>query len=594
MSGRNNRIVRNRDRNNVKFDLSSDSAKIVVTAVATVVAIVAIILICIKVKNGNSSRQAVDDIGDINYEYFMLSTEEYIGVIDKKGDEIIKPKYVQIDIPNPSKDVFVCYSENEEIVVLNKKGKEILKEYENIQIVQSTLENAETEKNVLKYEKDGLYGLVDFSGKSITDAIYSSISSLNYRPGRILVKKDNKYGILDSNGNVILDVMYDEIIADGYWSQENSYKHTGYIVSEKSETGVNFGYIDYSGKVILETKYESIERALEYDEDDLFLIAMQKGKKGVFRNKKKIINFNFQDINYSDLSNVFIVDKNGKYGFYNLDGKAILKPEYTKYSIAGNYISVEKKGKTQLFDVNGNLVNTVSYTKMIETDNPAYFIAEDEEGYYSIISKDVNINEKYTQVQYAFDNYFIFVDENGKAGVLNALTNDVEIKPIYDFIILIEGTKSLQAIDGMNDLVEIYSKDLDKTVTMKSGIVEPLENGYSIVYSENDIKHIDKEGNVVSNTEVYSDKMLYSIEKNGKWGFADSNKSVVIKCEYDIVTEFNKYGFAGIKKDGKWGVVNESGKVIVKPSYELDTYYFPQFVGKYMLIQSEITYCIEP
>lgn len=593
MSGRNNRIVRNRDRNGNGFDLSSNSAKIIIGILVAVFFVVMIILICSKVKNGKSTRRAVEDEKNINYEYFMLVSEENIGVIDKKGNEIIKAEYVQIDIPNPSKDVFICYSEDEKITVLNKAGKKILTEYEEIQIVQSTLENSETEKNVLKYKKDGLYGLLDLNGNEITEAIYNEVSSLNYRPGRILVKKDKKCGLLDSQGNVILDVKYDEIIADGYWSLENSYKNTGYIVSEKSDEGVSFGYIDYSGDVILDTKYESIERALEYDEDDIYLIAMQKGKKGVFRNKKKIINFNFQDINYSDLSNVFIVDKNGKYGFYNLSGKAILKPEYTKYSIAGNYISVEKKGKTQLFDINGNLVNTNSYTRMIETENPSYFIAEDEEGYYSIISKDINIDEKYIQIQYAFDNYFIFTDENSKTGVLNALTNDIEIKPIYDFIILIEGTKALQAIDGMNDLVDIYSKDLIKTVTMEGGIIETLESGYSIVYSETDMKHIDKEGKIVSNTDVYRDKKLYSVQKGDKWGFVDSNKNVMVKCDYDIVTEFNKYGFAGIKKDGKWGVVNDEGKIIVKPSYELDTYYFPQFIGKYMLIQAEITYCEE-
>ena len=32
-----------------------------------------------------------------------------------------------------------------------------------------------------------------------------------------------------------------------------------------------------------------------------------------------------------------------------------------------------------------------------------------------------------------------------------------------------------------------------------------------------------------------------------------------------MVTEFNKYGFAGIKKGGKWGVVNIKGEIIQEP-----------------------------
>lgn len=356
---------------------------------------------------------------------------------------------------------------------------------------------------------------------------------------------------------------------------------------------MEFGYIDYQGNSLLDVKYESLERALEYEGNDIYLIVMQKGKKGVFKNKKKIIDLNFQEITYSDLSNIFIVNKNGKYGFYKNDGKVILKAEYTKYSVAGDYISAQKDNKTQLYDVNGNLVNSSFYTKMIETENPAYFIAEDEEGFYSIISKDVNIDEKYVQVQYAFESYFIFSDESGKTGVVNATTKEVEIQPQYDFIIVIEETNALQAIDGVNNTVDIYAEDLTKTVTMEDAIVESLKNGYAMIYSGTDMKYINKEGNIVQNTEVYPNKKLYSTVKEGKWGFSDAQGKLVVRNEYDIVTEFNEYGFAGIKKNGKWGVADEEGKIIVEPTYELDTYYFPKFVGKYLLTQSEITYCEE-
>ena len=86
---------------------------------------------------------------------------------------------------------------------------------------------------------------------------------------------------------------------------------------------------------------------------------------------------------------------------------------------------------------------------------------------------------------------------------------------------------------------------------------------------------------------------MYSVNQDEKWGFKDKSGKIVIDCEYDIVTEFNEYGFAGIKKGEKWGVVSEDGKIVAEPSYELDTYYFPQFVGKYILRQAEGMYCEE-
>lgn len=594
MSGRNNRIVRNRERNSSGLEENSKIIKrIGIIGIIILFVIAGACVLKNKSTNSKNTIQTASGKVDDLYEYFILSSNGNIGVIDKKGNELIKPQYPKVDIPNPVKDVFICYSDDENSQILNKNGEEILKEYEKVEIIQSTNENKEIEKSVLKYKQNDTYGLLDLDGNVITEAIYTDISSLNERPGRILIQKDGKYGILDSNGNVIIDVKYDGILADGYCSRENLYEKTGYIVSQKTKDGVNFGYIDFEGNLLLDVQYESLERALEYEENDCYLIAMQKGKKGVFKNKKKLIDLNFQEITYSDRSNVFIVNKNGKYGCYNQEGKTILKPEYDQYSMAGNYISVEKKGETQLFDINGNLVNTSAYTKMIETENPAYFIAEDEKGFYSIISKDTNIEDKFVQIQYAFDHYFIVTDETGKAGVINALTKEMEIKPNYDFIIQIEETKVLQAIDGTKNLVDIYSKDLNKVITMEDGIVETLKNGYSICYSETDMKYFDQDGKMVENTEVYPDKKLYAVCQKDKWGFANSSNEIVIKCEYDLVTEFNQYGFAGIKKEDKWGVVDEEGKVIVKPSYELDTYYFPQFIGKYRLMQSEITYCEE-
>ena len=83
------------------------------------------------------------------------------------------------------------------------------------------------------------------------------------------------------------------------------------------------------------------------------------------------------------------------------------------------------------------------------------------------------------------------------------------------------------------------------------------------------------------------------IKKDGLWGFVDKTGNIVVPCKYDLVTELNEFGFAGVKQDGKWGVINEKGDEVVVPAYEIDSYYFPQFIGKYELYQSEVIVCIE-
>lgn len=585
MSNRNSRVIRNRDNNSFKIKNTK-------FLILIIIIIILLIFCFIFIKNRKLKLNSVDDIQNINYEYFVLSKNDKVGVIDKKGNDVIDAIYSMIYIPNPEKDVFLCYDEIDECTILNKKGKKIFENYENIEVITSSNNNGDTEKYLLKYKKDNLYGLIDLDGNLVSDAIYDKILSMKDRPGRILVKKDDKYGVLDMYGNLFIDLKYDKILSDEYSSSKDSYSKTGYIIAKKNNNGIEYGYINYKGNIVLDTKYESIKRVLEYNDNNVYLIVMQKGKKGVFKNNKKIIDFSFQDINYSDLSNIFIVNKNGKYGFYNLNGRVILKPKYSQYSVAGNYISVIQNDKTKLYDINGNLVDTTSYKRMIETENPSYFIAQDDDGYYSIISKDIKIDRKYIQIYYAFDNYFVFTNADGKTGVINALIDEIEIEPKYDFIILIDGTKSLEAVDGINNLIDIYSKDLVKTVTVEDGTLEKINSEYCAVYSDKDLIYIDSNGEVVLNTAIYKDSKLYAIQKNGKWGFCDKTEKIIVKCEYDIVTELNEYGFAGIKKAGKWGIIDEDGNILVQPTYVIDSYYFPQFIGKYLLIQTEdVVYC---
>lgn len=559
-----------------------------------IIAIVSIILVLIIgiVMIRMNIKRPVEEIEEDPYQYFTMSSlDEKVGVVDRKGNEIIKPEYVNLYIPNQSKDVFVCFKDENNYAILNSEGKDIFTEYNSVYPIIISDTTLEMEKNVLSYEENGKYGLINFSGEKLTNAIYDEVSSLVNKPGCILVKKDNLYGIIDSKGNTIIDVKYNSIKGDEYSSAKDGYLKTGYIISNKTSSGIMYGYIDYNGKLLIEPKYESVSRALEYEEDDIYLIFMENGKKGVIKNKKTIINAKYQNINYYNISNVFIVNRNGKYGFYDNKGKEILKAEYTSYSIAGNYISVKKDDEMRLYDLYGNLVNTNTYKSIIETNNPSYFIAQNDNGYYSIISKDVQIDDKYTNITYAFDNFFVFTTEEGKSGVLNIYAG-IEVEAEYDYIIVLENVNALEARKGNE--VDIYSKKIEKVLTMTDAVVESVNENYISIYSKNELDYINKEGELVSNTEVYKDLNLYSYQsEEEKWGFKDKLGNIVVEAKYDVVTELNEYGFASIYKDGKWGVINENGEEIVAPTYELETYYSPSFIGKYLLEELELMYCVE-
>ena len=56
---------------------------------------------------------------------------------------------------------------------------------------------------------------------------------------------------------------------------------------------------------------------------------------------------------------------------------------------------------------------------------------------------------------------------------------------------------------------------------MEGGVVESLENGYGMCYSQTQMKYFDEDGNVVENTKVYPNQKLYAVCQNDKWGFCD-------------------------------------------------------------------------
>lgn len=558
--------------------------------IISIVIIIAVIVgVCIFIKNIGKN----DDVELVanNYEYFALyAANDKVGVINKSGEVLVDPTYEQIYIPNQADDVFICINSDGSYRIFDSHRKELFKEFSEVTPLMISEERLEMEKQVLCYKEGDKYGLIDLSGNILTEAIYEKVESLKNKPGSILVKKDGLYGVLNSKGESVIPEKYDSIKSDEYCSEVDGYAKTGYIISQKTKTGVIVGYVDYTGKVLVKPKYESISRALEYQDEDIFLVVMENGKKGVIKNKKSIIKNNYQDINYYDTSDIFIIEKNGKYGFFNNEGKEILETKYTSYSIAGNYIFVKKDETSQLFDVHGNLVNSNNYKSIIETENPSYFIAEDEAGYDSIISKDIQIDDKYTNISYAFDNFFIFTNEAGKSGVLNVYTG-IEIEPEYDSILLTGTVNALEAKKGTT--VDIYSRNIEKILTMEDGIVENIGKDYLVVHSKKEMQYLNKDGEIISNTEVYPELKIYSIQKDGKWGFADKEGKIVLECTYDIVTEINEYGFAGIYKNGKWGIVSESGKVLIEPEYKLETYYSPKFIGKYKLETLPSMHCIE-
>lgn len=527
-----------------------------------------------------------------NIEYNIIEKDGSYGVIDGDGNIVVEPTYNVIQIPNSSKPLFICMSnyntetKEYETKVLNEKREQIITGYSNVQAIptDSTADGVPYENTVLKYKKDGKYGIISTEGEEITEPIYEDISAVTYKEGMLLVKENGKYGVININGKVVIKPEYDNITVDNYYDAETKYQKTGFIVCNINEEGYRYGYVDYKGKKILDTIYTEIERVTEIEnEDDIYIIAYKDGQAGLLKNKKVVLNYEYEEIMYYSYNDVFIVQRNGKQGIADRNGNIKIDTKYTNMSFGGIYVNVtDENNESKILDLNGNEV-TDGYVAKMPTQDGMHYIVYDEEGIYKIIDNNGNIviDKQYTNIEEIGNNYYI-VANNRNNGIIDLSGKSlVELK--YNSIVKIDNTELLQANISETSTVSLINKNMEVVVTMDDANMD-IEDGYIRLYSENENKYFDYAGKELKAEEVFPNNNIYASEKDGKWGFVDKNGNTVIENKYDMVTELNEYGFAGIKEDGKWGIVNSEGKIIQEPTYELEEV-SPKFIGKYYKLE---------
>ena len=139
------------------------SKKISIIAVVITLVIISLI-ISIYLPNKQKIEKNMEEKST---SYYLLKKDEKFGVINDKGNIIVQPKYTEVVIPNLHKAVFLCYNEDKEIV-LNEKEEKILTQFEKIEAIklENIISESIYEKNALKYEKDGKFGLINIDGET--------------------------------------------------------------------------------------------------------------------------------------------------------------------------------------------------------------------------------------------------------------------------------------------------------------------------------------------------------------------------------------------------------------------------------------------
>lgn len=519
------------------------------------------------------------------YNYFVLNKDSKYGVIDATGEIIVEPIYDNVNIPNPEKAVFICEKEDK-FIALNENEENIFTKYEEVSAISinGIVSNNPYEKTVLRYKKGDKYGIITYEGKVITKPIYEEIKGLENKESELLVKVNGKYGVINTKGAKLIKAEYDNIVADGFYTDIDKYALSGYIVSNKTTEGYRYGYINNKYKKVLNVEYNTVERILDSkNAKDTCLIASKNGKYGVVKNGKELINYSYQGIEYDSNNSLFELDKNGKYGIIDYTGKSIIPVEYTGIEIKGIYIQTFKdEEETIFYDLSGEIIKDLKYSSILKTQNENYYITINEYGFYGIINSknEELIENKYNYIEYLFEDYFIVANKNGNLGVINS-KGEIKVDLKYDVLQKIDNTNVIEAKILKESKSYFYSINLDLVYSAKKAFIYK-EDEYLKVYSQLEDKYLSFDGKILESKDVLKNNALLADKKDDKWGFVDRSGNLVVDYQYDKVTEFNEYGFAGIKVDNKWGVIDLSGDIIQEPIYEIEQSNLdPEFLGEF-------------
>ena len=227
------------------------------------------------------------------------------------------------------------------------------------------------------------------------------------------------------------------------------------------------------------------------------MIAAQNGQYGVFINNSKIINTQYQSIDYNQDLQIFIVERTRQYGALNLKGVEIIPIEYTSLTVNGIYIYGEKEEEKKVFDVNGKTVD-IPFNEYINSTSSSKYFIKNQDGRYSIVNSNFEelTKQNYHFLEYAYDNYFIATNEQDKVGVIDSEEN-VVVDFKYDLIQLIKGKLIFQARDFETNRIDIYDNKFDLALEMSNANIDILEKGIKVYNNEQEI-FLDNTGKVIT------------------------------------------------------------------------------------------------
>ena len=402
-------------------------------------------------------------------------------------------------------------------------------------------------------DKEGTYayGVVDNDGTVYIPVEYDQIEfekeGREYKDNIYKCKKKEKWGLVSSTNGILLPCEYSSLEGNGIWRTCKSGK---------------YGYVQLNGTSSITTLIPCIYESLGKYSADSYIRATLKGKKGMIDSQNKIIiPFEYSKVgNPCHTSNgysIIWVEKDGKLGIYNDDGKELQPCDIDKAYILTENNSIE-----------------LSYTDCPSTDY-IYIVRNGLTGLISGSTFETIIPCMYEYLS-PIKTSKAFYKANGKWGIIDANNKTIQLA-IYDNVEIDGSTLSEQKMPSMAFQSNMYVRNNGKVGMLKANGEDfiPVKYDSLGMYSDNMLVakvgdkygFLNEEGKesvpfVYSQAHNYSEGLAAVVNENGKYLFIDKSGNVTIKPkEYDRVDNFQNGTCKVYRKDKVWEIDREGKKV---------------------------------
>lgn len=353
------------------------------------------------------------------------------GFIDKNGQMVIQPQY-EVGKPDELPPAF-----REGLAAVRVGGKFGFIDAKGQMVIQPQYGYVSPfSDGIASVLSSGGYGFINKNGKIVIEPQYSKIS--NFHDGLAAVEDISKLSdyltFINTKGEVVIQLEADSSVLTNY---SLYYFREG--LARVTLNGIDYGYIDKSGQMVIQPKYQFAENFSDG------LAAVDNGRNWGYidKNGQMVIPPEFDSADpFSE--GLAAIELNNKYGYIDSTGKIVIQPQYDlAFDFRGGLAVVGIDGKYGVIDKSGQLIIQPKYDMAFNKSGDLIMVKVD--GKYGYIDKsgrsiwpqDSNMQDTRTQESLDLDQQLFAANNNeAKFKALLASGADPNAKNKCDLSIL--------------------------------------------------------------------------------------------------------------------------------------------------------------